>query len=457
MAKIKMADTPMLSSKDTLISRRHDGLSGQFLVPGDKSISHRSLILGGLAIGTTRVTGLLEGDDVLATCNAMRALGVTITHEDDGSWLVHGVGTAGLMSPAVPLDLGNSGTGVRLLMGVVAGQPITATFSGDDSLSQRPMARVTDPLAAMGAQITSRDGGRLPVTIKGVADPLAAAHTSKVASAQIKSAVLLAGINARGTSTVTEPHASRDHTESMLRHFGATVVQDMADDGTHHVSLTGEAVLRAADIAVPRDPSSAAFPMVAALLTPASDIIIPGIGMNPLRTGLITTLMEMGGDITLWNERTEGGEPVADLRVRHSQLHGIDVPAARAASMIDEYPILAIAATQADGVTRMTGVSELRVKETDRIAVVADGIAAAGGSVSYDEDSMTVTGGNIAGGVTIASQHDHRIAMSFLTLGMVSDAAITVTGCMTINTSFPDFATLMNGCGAALAAAGGDT
>ena len=241
MVITKMANTPMLSSQDTLISRRHDGLSGQFIVPGDKSVSHRSLILGGLAIGTTRVTGLLEGDDVLATCNAMRALGVTITHEDDGSWLVHGVGTAGLMSPAAPLDLGNSGTGARLLMGVVAGQPITATFCGDDSLSQRPMARVTDPLAAMGAQITSRDGGHLPVTIKGAADPLVAAHTSTVASAQIKSAVLLAGINARGTSRVTEPHASRDHTESMLRHFGATVVQELADDGTHHVSLTGEA------------------------------------------------------------------------------------------------------------------------------------------------------------------------------------------------------------------------
>ena len=448
-----MTDTTTLSTRDNLISHRHGGLTGSFNVPGDKSISHRALILGGLAIGTTRVTGLLEGDDVMATGNAMRALGATITQDTDGSWVIEGVGTAGLQSPAKPLDLQNSGTGVRLLMGVVAGQPITASFCGDNSLSKRPMARVTDPLAEMGAKITSRDGGRLPVTIKGTDMPLAAAHTSKVASAQIKSAILLAGINARGSSTVIEPHASRDHTESMLRHFGASVQQVIAPDGTHEVTLAGEAVLHAADITVPCDPSSAAFPMVAALLTPASDITLAGIGMNPLRTGLITTLLEMGGNITLSDERIEGGEAVADIRVRHSQLHGIDVPADRAASMIDEYPILAIAATQAKGVTCMQGVAELRVKETDRIAVVADGIAAAGGTVSYDADSMTVTGGTIAGGATIASQHDHRIAMSFLTLGMVSHAPITVTGCKTINTSFPGFATLMNACGANITAA----
>ena len=448
-----MTDTTTLSTRDNLISHRHGGLTGSFNVPGDKSISHRALILGGLAIGTTRVTGLLEGDDVMATGNAMRALGVTITQDTDGSWVIEGVGTAGLQSPAKPLDLQNSGTGVRLLMGVVAGQPITASFCGDNSLSKRPMARVTDPLAEMGAKITSRDGGRLPVTIKGTDMPLAAAHTSKVASAQIKSAILLAGINARGNSTVIEPHASRDHTESMLRHFGASVQQVIAPDGTHEVTLAGEAVLHAADITVPCDPSSAAFPMVAALLTPASDITLAGIGMNPLRTGLITTLLEMGGDITLSDERIEGGEAVADIRVRHSQLHGIDVPADRAASMIDEYPILAIAATQAKGVTCMQGVAELRVKETDRIAVVADGMAAAGGTVSYDADSMTVTGGTIAGGATIASQHDHRIAMSFLTLGMVSHAPITVTGCKTINTSFPGFAMLMNACGANITAA----
>ncbi|MDA9930164.1 3-phosphoshikimate 1-carboxyvinyltransferase [Alphaproteobacteria bacterium] len=451
-----MTDPSSKPLHDDIISARPDtradgnvGMHGQFDVPGDKSISHRSLIFGGLAIGTTRVTGLLEGDDVMATCRAMQDLGVDITRADDGSWVITGVGSSGLISPQSPLDLGNSGTGVRLLMGVVAGQPITATFCGDASLSKRPMARVTDPLAEMGAGVTSREGGRLPCTITGSPTPLAADYDSVVASAQIKSAILLAGLNARGTTIITEPHASRDHTESMLRHFGATVTQHIGDDGTHTVKLTGEAILRAADIIVPRDPSSAAFPMVAALITPGSDLLIPGIGMNPLRTGLITTLLDMGGDITISNERVEGGETVADLRVRHSQLHGIDVPSSRAASMIDEYPILAIAATVASGVTRMTGVAELRVKETDRIAVVADGITAAGGDVSYDEDSMTVRGGEIAGGISVDSQHDHRIAMSFLILGMISTAPITVTGCATINTSFPGFAALMNDCGAA--------
>ena len=439
---------------ETLISTRHGGLTGLFDVPGDKSISHRSLILGGMAIGTTRVSGLLEGDDVMATGRAMQALGAEITRDTDGTWIVTGASSAGLVSPDRPLDLGNSGTGVRLLMGVVAGLPMTATFCGDDSLSRRPMARVTDPLARMGAGITARDGGRLPVTITGTATPLAADHVSKVASAQIKSAVLLAGINARGTSVVREPHASRDHTESMLRHFGATVRQTVEEDGTHVVELDGEATLTAADIVVPRDPSSAAFPMVAALITEGSDLLIPGVGMNPLRTGLITTLQEMGGHIEISNERIEGGETVADLHVRHSQLHGIDVPPERAASMIDEYPILAVAATQATGQTRMRGVAELRVKETDRIGVVAEGILAAGGTVAYDEDSMTVTGGTVGGGMTIDSQHDHRIAMSFLTLGMVSTAPITVTGCATIATSFPGFAASMNGCGACLTEGG---
>ena len=385
---------------------------------------------------------------------AIATLGAGIIRNNDGSWTITGVGTAGLISPEAPLDLGNSGTGVRLLMGVVAGLPVTATFCGDESLSRRPMARVTDPLELMGAKITARDGGRLPVTITGARTPLAADHASKVASAQIKSAVLLAGLNARGTSVVREPHASRDHTESMLRHFGANVRQQVEADGTHVVELEGEAMLTASDVVVPRDPSSAAFPMVAALITEGSDLLIPGIGMNPLRTGLITTLQEMGGDIEISNERTEGGETVADLRVRHSRLRGIDVPAERAASMIDEYPILAVAATQAEGTTRMLGVAELRVKETDRIAVVAEGIIAAGGNVTYDEDSMSVTGSPVAGGMSIDSQHDHRIAMSFLTLGMVSADPITVTGCMTINTSFPGFAASMNACGAALASVG---
>ena len=447
---LPMPSDNSLTTHEILESGHHSGLSGHFDVPGDKSISHRSLILGGLAIGTTRVSGLLEGDDVLATGRAMQSLGAEFTRDEAGIWHITGVGTSGLVSPTSPLDLGNSGTGVRLLMGVVAGQPLTATFCGDASLSRRPMARVTDPLALMGAGITARDGDMLPVTITGSETPLAADHTSKVASAQIKSAVLLAALNARGTSIVREPTASRDHTEAMLKHFGATVRSRTDDDGTHVVELEGEATLIARDIIVPRDPSSAAFPLVAALITEGSDLTIPAVGMNPLRTGLIQTLRDMGGDIEISNQRVEGGEAVADLRARHSQLHGIDVPPARAASMIDEYPILAIAATKADGVTRMLGVEELRVKETDRIAVVAEGIAAAGGEVAYDEDSMTVNGSTIPGGITIDSQHDHRIAMSFLTLGMVSNAPITVSGCGTINTSFPGFADSMNQCGAAL-------
>ena len=449
-APLSAAD--ILTSGQTTALGQTTTLSGEFAVPGDKSISHRSLIFGGLAIGTTKVTGLLEGADVMATASAMQALGATITRGDDGVWTIIGAGTHGLMSPQAPLDLGNSGTGVRLLMGVVAGQDITATFTGDESLSVRPMARITDPLIKMGAFVTAREGGLLPVTITGTATPQPADHTSRVASAQIKSAVLLAGLNARGTTIVREPHASRDHTESMLRHFGASVTQTVAEDGTHTVELTGEATLTSADIVVPRDPSSAAFPIVAALITPGSDITLPGIGMNPLRTGLLTTLIEMGGDITISNERIEGGEAVADIQVRHSALTGITVPAERAASMIDEYPILSVAATKASGTTHMVGVAELRVKETDRIKVMADGLIAAGASVAYDDDSMTVTGSSIKGGVTIASQHDHRIAMSFLTLGMVADAPITVTGCETINTSFPGFADKMNAAGAALQA-----
>lgn len=444
--------TPSASSTDVLRSHAAQGLVGAFAVPGDKSISHRSLIFGGLAVGVTRIHGLLEGADVMATAGAMRALGVSIEHCDDDSWLVTGVGLHGLISPSTPLDLGNSGTGARLLMGVVAGQNITATFTGDESLSVRPMARITDPLEKMGAQVTSRDGNLLPVTITGSTNLRPADHTSKVASAQIKSAVLLAGLNARGNTIVKEPHASRDHTESMLRHFGATVIQTFNDDGTHHVEMHGEATLTASDITVPRDPSSAAFPMVAALITPGSDITLNGIGMNPLRTGLLITLQEMGGDITVSNERTEGGETVADIRVKHSPLTGVTVPAERAASMIDEFPILSVAATTATGTTKMLGVAELRVKETDRIKVMADGLVEAGATVSYDDDSMSVTGSPIKGGITVSSQHDHRIAMSFLTLGMVAEQPITVEGCETINTSFPGFADKINGCGGAITA-----
>ncbi len=443
-----------IPGKQTLVSSATSGLNGRMDVPGDKSISHRSLILAGMAIGQTRISGLLRGEDVLSTLSAMRQLGVPITdNTDSGVICVDGVGTGGCISPEDPLDLGNAGTGVRLIMGAVAGQPITATFTGDASLSARPMKRITDPLAQMGAQIgylpENEDKGLLPVTITGARPVLPLAYAPRVASAQIKSAIMLAGLNARGNTVVTEPHISRDHSESMLRHFGVDVQQEILPDGRHQVTLAGEATLTAKDILVPRDPSSAAFAMVAALITPDSDIILPAVGLNPQRTGLITTLIEMGADITITDERTEGGEPVGDIAVRSSQLTGIEVPAERAASMIDEYPILSVAAACAKGRTFMPGVAELRVKETDRIAVMAEGLRACGVSVTETPDSLTVEGmPAIAGGATIASQHDHRIAMSFLVLGMVSQTPVTVVDTATIATSFPEFAGLMNSVGA---------
>lgn len=439
---------------ETLVSSATSGLTGQMDVPGDKSISHRSLILAGMAVGRTEIQGLLRGEDVLSTLRAMQQLGVTISDDTDRDIIyVDGVGTGGFLVPEAPLDLGNAGTGVRLIMGAVAGQPITATFTGDASLSARPMRRITDPLAQMGAQIDYRpeneEKGLLPVTITGADPVLPLDYAPRVASAQIKSAIMLAGLNARGDTVVTEPHISRDHTESMLRHFGVDVHQEILSDGRHQVTLSGEATLTAKNILVPRDPSSAAFAMVAGLITPKSDVSLPAIGLNPQRTGLITTLIEMGADITITNERLEGGEPVGDIRVRSSQLTGIEVPADRAASMIDEYPILSVAASCARGRTFMPGVAELRVKETDRIAVMADGLKACGVSVTETPDSLTVDGmPSIAGGACIASQHDHRIAMSFLVLGMVSQTAVTVTDTATIATSFPGFARLMNSAGA---------
>ena len=439
----------MSAERQSLLSSRASGLSGQFDVPGDKSISHRALILGSLAVGQTVVTGLLEGDDVLATKQAMVDCGADITKKDD-AYVINGVGLGGLTNPAAPLDLGNSGTAVRLLMGLIAGQSMTATFVGDASLSKRPMRRITDPLEEMGAQIEIADGGTLPVTVTGLPTPLPLSYEPKVASAQIKSAILLAGLCARGQTVVTEPHISRDHTEAMLRHFGMDVTQEMLPDGRHRATLTGGGTLTAKDIAVPRDPSSAAFVMVAALITEGSDITLPAIGMNPQRTGLIITLQEMGGDITLSNERIEGGEAVADIRIKSSQLTGIEVPAERAASMIDEYLILSVAASRATGRTIMTGVEELRVKEADRIAVMAAGLQECGVIVEEGDDYMIVTGADEApaGGVTINSQHDHRIGMSFLVLGMASQAPIQVDDVATINTSFPGFADKMNQVGA---------
>ena len=432
----------------SLRSHTSDTLSGNFDVPGDKSISHRSMILSAIAIGQTRVSGLLEGDDVMSTKQAMIDCGAKITKQGD-EYIVDGVGMGGLTNPTKPLDLGNAGTGVRLLMGLIAGQSMTATFVGDASLSKRPMRRITDPLIEMGAQVTTNDG-LLPVTITGLDSPLSVTYQPKVASAQIKSAILLAGLRARGDTIVKEPHISRDHTEAMLRHFGVPVTQEIQEDGTHVVTLTGGHDLIAKDILVPRDPSSAAFVIVAALITAGSDVTLPAVGMNPQRTGLITTLIEMGGDITLSNHRLEGGEEVADIRVKSSELKGIDVPPERAASMIDEYPILSVAASMATGTTMMTGVAELRVKETDRIAVMADGLKACGVDVTEGEDFMSVIGGKMPpkGDATINSQHDHRIGMSFLVLGMVSDHPIRVDDVETINTSFPQFADKMNQLGA---------
>ena len=449
-------------TSSALISHACDGLNGVIDIPGDKSVSHRALILGGMATGTTRISGLLTGEDVLSTLGAVKTLGVSIsTDPKTNDIFVDGVGTAGFISPDAPLDLGNAGTGVRLLMGAVAGQPVTAEFSGDASLSVRPMRRITDPLAKMGAQIAylpeKAEKGFLPVSITGAAPVLALDYTTPVASAQIKSAIMLAALNARGQTVITEPHISRDHTESMLRHFGIEIDQKILADGSHQVTLAGGTPLSAKDIVVPRDPSSAAFAIIAALITPNSDIHLPAISLNPQRTGLLTTLLEMGADITITDERIEGGEKVGDLSVKSSQLSGIEVPAERAASMIDEYPVLAIAAASATGTTYMPGIAELRVKETDRIATTAAGLAACGVEVAETQDSLSVTGTpDIAGGATINSSHDHRIAMSFLVLGMVSKTAITVTDIETIATSFPGFAELMNRAGAQMNLQGED-
>ena len=452
---LKFAALAML----TLTSKARDTLSGRINLPGDKSISHRSLIFGSIAVGTTRITGLLEGDDVMSTRSALVDLGAVIeNHHEDGQsiWTVQGMGLGAFKAPEKPLDLGNSGTGARLLMGLIAGSGITAVFTGDASLSKRPMARVTDPLADMGARIEARDGTYLPLTIAASEQPLALDYESPHASAQVKSAILLAGLTARGRTTVTEPKASRDHTEAMLRHFGVEVETKTHEDGSYTAALDGEVTLTSRDIIVPADPSSAAFLAVAALITPNADITLHAVGTNPLRFGLFTTLMEMGGDITLSNERLEGGEAVADIRVRSSSLKGISVPPARAASMIDEYPILSVAAATATGKTVMEGVAELRVKETDRIALMANGLKAAGVTVHETDDSMTVEGkgaaggGNaaIAGGITVDACHDHRIAMSFLTLGLITEDAMMVQGAETIATSFPNFVDLMNEIGA---------
>lgn len=432
-------------------SHASTGLSGEAAIPGDKSISHRALILGALAVGETTVTGLLEGEDVLDTAKAMRAMGAEITRDDDGTWHIHGVGTGGFAEPEQVIDCGNSGTGVRLIMGAMATSPITATFTGDASLNKRPMARVTDPLALFGAQAVGRSGGRLPMTIVGAREPLPVRYEVPVPSAQVKSAVLLAGLNAPGETVVIEREATRDHSERMLAGFGATISTDVTNEG-RIITLQGQPELKPQSIAVPRDPSSAAFPVCAALITEGSDILVPNIGLNPTRAGLFTTLREMGADLTYENEREEGGEPVADLRARFSpNLKGISVPPDRAASMIDEYPVLSVVAAFAEGKTEMHGVKELRVKESDRIDAMATGLRACGVTVDEGEDWWTVTGlghGNVPGGATCESHLDHRIAMSFLVLGLATQSPVSIDDGGPIATSFPVFEPLMTALGA---------
>lgn len=420
-------------------------LSGEALVPGDKSISHRALMFGALAVGTTDITGLLEGEDVLRTAAAMRALGAEVENRGGGHWRVAGRGIGGLVEPADVLDMGNSGTAARLLCGLLAGHPLFAVMTGDASLRKRPMKRVTEPLSATGARFTTREGGRLPLAVEGAADPLPLDYTLPVASAQVKSACLLAGLSARGLTRVVEHEATRDHTENMLRHFGATVQVGVVGHG-RVIELTGQPELVAAPVVVPGDPSSAAFPAVAALLVPGSEVLLRGVGMNPLRAGLFATLAEMGADIARLNERLEGGEPVADLRVKASALRAVDVPAERAPAMIDEYPILAVAAAAARGTTRMRGLKELRVKESDRLAATAALLAANGVHVTVEGDDMIVegAGGPPAGGGDVVTHMDHRIAMSALVLGLAARAPVRVDDAAFIETSFPGFAALMN-------------
>ena len=428
-------------------------LQGRVAVPGDKSISHRALMFGALAIGETRITGLLTGDDVLRTAGAMRALGAEVTRDPDGIWRVAGRGIGGLTEPTDVLDMGNSGTAARLLCGILSTHPLFAVITGDASLRGRPMRRVTDPLSATGARFLTREGGRLPMAIQGAVDALPLEYRVPVPSAQVKSAVLLAGLNAPGITRVEEPEATRDHSENMLRHFGATVTVEVAGNG-RIVTLMGQPELRAADVVVPGDPSSAAFPMAAALLVPGSRLTIPAVGLNPLRTGLFATLLEMGADIVVQNQRLEGGEPVGDLIVSHGPLRAVDVPGARAPSMIDEYPILAVVASMALGTTRMRGLKELRVKESDRLSGTAALLSTNGVRVEIEGDDLIVhgTGKAPAGGGLVATHMDHRIAMSALVLGLVTDQPVTADDAGFIETSFPDFIGLMNGVGADLRA-----
>lgn len=435
----------------SLISRKCGPLTGAARAPGDKSISHRALMLGALTIGETIISGLLEGEDVLNTAHAMRAMGAEIEKGGDGLWRIFGVGLGGLRAPAHALEMGNSGTSTRLLLGIVAGHDVRATFKGDTSLSRRPMKRVMVPLEMMGARFDATDGERLPLVIQGSATPLAIEYRLPVASAQVKSAIILAGLNAAGTTTVIEGTPTRDHTENMLRHFGIKVKTSLLDDGAEAISLTGLQELQPCAVDVPGDPSSAAFPAVAAAINPGSEIRLSRVGIGPRRNGLYVTLKEMGADIEFNHERREGGELVANIVVKGAGLlKGVDVPAERAPSMIDEFPVLAIAAACASGTTRMTGLGELRVKESDRLLMIANGLKACGVNLEMGQDSLVIhgTGKPPGGGAMINTALDHRIAMSFLVLGTVTEAPVKIDDAAPIKTSFPNFTDLMNELGA---------
>src|SRR6516162_1073879 len=430
--------SPMHDNPSPLTARHSGPLRGRVRVPGDKSISHRALIVGALTVGETRISGLLEGEDVLNTGEAVRALGADVDRAGVGAWHVHGVGVAGFAEPSAPLDFGNSGTGCRLMLGAVAGCPIAASFDGDGSLRKRPMRRVLEPLERMGARTLASHDGRLPLRLAGARDPIPIVYEPPVASAQLKSAVLLAGLAAPGETVVIEAEATRDHTEKMLTHFGADVRVEPHGAHGRRVTLAGQPELAPQPIVVPADPSSAAFPLVAAAITPGSDVILEGVMLNPLRAGLIATLAEMGAAIEPLNRRMEGGEEVADLRVRGSALRGVEVPAARAPSMIDEYPVLAVAASFAEGTTAMRGLKELRVKESDRLAGTADGLRANGVELEIDGDDLIGRG-------TVATHMDHRIAMAFLVMGLASERPVGVDDMSFIATSFPGYVPMLRG------------
>ena len=439
------SDTPT-----PLESRASGPLAGKVRVPGDKSISHRALILGALAVGETRISGLLEGEDVLNTAKSMRALGARVERTGPFAWSVSGVGVGGFAQPAAALDFGNSGTGCRLVMGAVAGCPIAAVFDGDASLRSRPMRRILDPLELMGARTSDvREGGRLPLTLHGARYPVPIVYKTPVASAQIKSAVLLAGLSAPGVTTVIEQEASRDHTELMLRHFGAEISSEKEGSHGRRITLDGEPELHGAEVVVPADPSSAAFPIVAALIVEGSDVVFSDVMTNPLRTGLLTTLREMGASIEESGVRADAGEPMAQLRVRASKLRGVEVPPERAPSMIDEYLVLAVAASFAEGTTIMRGLQELRVKESDRLEATADMLRVNGVKVEVSGDDLIVEGrGHVPGGGLVATHMDHRIAMSALVMGCASDKPVKIDDTTFIATSFPDFIPMMRSLGA---------